>query len=160
VLVAGGLAALAGPFSRAAARRIRWLAGVDPVVPVVAGGEAWFGPRSVRVAAGVAVLPAASWVSFNVPLGSASTVTGVLFPAAVIWGCGAMRLLTARTLVDVATGVAAVGIAASAAWFLAGGQDTFSGAIAAAALAPGAAITAGWLAGRHAGVTAAAQAGQ
>lgn len=150
LIAAGGAALLAGPVTRALARRITWMAGVDPMVPVVARAEPLFGPRSVRVAAGVAVLPAASWLSFNVPVGSASTVTGVLFPAALVWGCGAMRLLTARTLVDIATGLAAIGIGAGAAWFLAGGVDTFPAAIAAAALAPGAAIAGGWLAGRHA----------
>jgi hypothetical protein len=103
------------------------------------------------------VLPAASWVSFNVPLGSASTVTGVLFAAALVWGCGAMRLLTARTLVDVASGVAAVGLGAAAAWLIAGGVEALAGAMAAASLAPGVAITAGWLGGRHAGVGAVAR---
>ncbi|HEY7927308.1 MAG TPA: hypothetical protein VIG86_07815 [Candidatus Dormibacteraeota bacterium] len=151
------LAALIGPLSRALSRRVSWMAGVDPVVPVVAGREALFGPRSIRVAAGAAVLPAASWVSFNVPLGSASTVTGVLFAAALVWGCGAMRLLTARTLVDVASGVAAVGLGAAAAWLIAGGVEALAGAMAAASLAPGVAITAGWLGGRHAGVGAVAR---
>lgn len=154
------LAAVAGPLSRAVAHRITWMAGVDPLVPVVAAGEGLFGPRSIRAAAAALILPAASWVSFNVPLGAASTVTGVLFPAAIVWGCGAMRLLTARTLVDIATGVAAIGIGTAAAWFIAGGGDAIAGAASAAALAPGAAIAAGWLSGRHAGVTAAAQAGR
>ncbi|HWF58601.1 MAG TPA: hypothetical protein VG520_09630 [Candidatus Dormibacteraeota bacterium] len=152
VLVLAGAAALtglAGPLSSALAHRVSWMAGVDPLVPVVAGSEALFGPRSIRVAAAVLVLPAASWVSFNVPLGSASTVSGVLFPAALVWGCAGMRLLSARTLLDIAVGVAALGIAVAAAWFLAAGVDTLSGAMTAAAAAPGAAITAGWLRGRH-----------
>jgi hypothetical protein len=117
---------------------------------VVAGAEALFGPRSVRVATAVLVLPAASWVSFNVPLGSASTVSGVLFPAALVWGCAGMRLLSARTISDIAVGVAALGIAAAAAWYLCAGVDTVPGAVTAASLAPGAAATAGWLRGRHA----------
>jgi hypothetical protein len=150
LVVAAAAAALMGPLSRAVARRVSWMAGVDPLVPVVAGAEALFGPRSVRVATAVLALPAASWVSFNVPLGSASTVSGVLFPAALVWGCAAMRLLTARTLLDIAVGVAALGIAAAAAWFLCAGVDTLPGAMTAASLAPGAAITAGWLRGRHA----------
>ena len=150
LVVAAAAAALMGPLSRAVARRVSWMAGVDPLVPVVAGAEALFGPRSVRVATAVLALPAASWVSFNVPLGSASTVSGVLFPAALVWGCAAMRLLTARTLLDIAVGVASLGIAAAAAWFLCAGVDTLPGAMTAASLAPGAAITAGWLRGRHA----------
>ena len=89
------------------------MAGVDPNVPVVGGTEGLFGPRSIRVITAVLVLPGASWVSFNIPIGSASTVSGVLFPAALIWGCAAMRLLTARTLADIAVGVAALGIAAA-----------------------------------------------
>lgn len=157
LITAAVVAALAGPLSRAVARRVSWMAGVDPVVPVVAGPEALFGPRSIRVAAGAAVLPAASWVSFNIPIGAASTVTGVLFAAALVWGCGAMRMLTARTLVDVATGVAAVGLGAAAAWLIAGGVETVDGAVAAASLAPGAAIAAGWLGGRRAGAGAVAR---
>lgn len=157
LIAVAAVAALAGPLSRAISHRVSWMAGVDPVVPVVARPEALFGPRSIRVAAGAAVLPAASWISFNVPVGSASTVTGVLFSAALIWGCGAMRLLTARTLVDIASGIAAVGFGAAAAWLIAGGVDTLAGAAAAASLAPGAAVTAGWLGGRHAGVSAVAR---
>jgi hypothetical protein len=126
------------------------MAGVDPIVPVVGGTEGLFGPRSVRVIAAVLVLPGASWVSFNIPIGSASTVSGVLFPAALIWGCAGMRLLTARTLADIAVGVATLGIGAAAAWFICVGVDTMSTAVTAAALAPGAAIAAGWLRGRHA----------
>jgi hypothetical protein len=143
-------AAVAGPLSRELSRRVSWMAGVDPLVPVVAGGESLFGPRSIRAATAVLVLPAASWVSFNVPLGTASTVTGVLFPAALIAGCAGIRLLAARTLVDVAAGIAALGMAAAAAWFLSAGVETVTGAVTAAALAPGAAAMAGWLAGRHA----------
>jgi hypothetical protein len=147
---AGTAAALLGPISRTIGRRASWTAGVDPTVPVVARGEGLFGPRSIRVAAGVLVLPGASWVSFNIPVGSASTVSGVLFPAALIWGCSGVRLLTARTLADVAVGVASLGIAAAAAWFICAGADTITTAAAAAALAPGAAVGAGWLRGRHA----------
>ncbi|MBJ7609487.1 MAG: hypothetical protein JF887_08675 [Candidatus Dormibacteraeota bacterium] len=158
LLAAAAAGAVAGPLSRVSARRVRWMAGIDPVVPVVAGADSLFGPRSIRIAAGVMVLPAASWVSFNIPLGSTSTVTGVLFPAAVIWGCAAMRLLTARTLVDIAVGVAAVGLAAAAAWLMSGGSDSLANAAAAAALAPAAAITAGWLGGHRGGIPASAPA--
>ena len=149
------IAALVGPLSRAAAHRVSGMAGVDPNVPVVGGTEGLFGPRSVRVITAVLVLPGASWVSFNIPIGSASTVSGVLFPAALIWGCAGMRFLTARTLADIAVGVAALGIAAAAAWFICAGVDTMAAAVSAAALAPGAAIATGWLRGRHAMVAAA-----
>jgi hypothetical protein len=59
-------------------------------------------------------------------------------------------MLTARTLADIAVGIAALGIAAAAAWFLSAGVETLAGALTAAALAPGAAVLAGWLRGRHA----------
>lgn len=150
LVAAAAAAALLGPLSRSVAGRVSWMAGVDPNVPVVGGTEGLFGPRSIRVITAVLVLPGASWVSFNIPIGSASTVSGVLFPAALIWGCAAMRLLTARTLTDLAVGVAALGIAASAAWFISAGMDTMGAAATAAALAPGAAIATGWLRGRHA----------
>ncbi len=159
VLVAAGLtAALVSPLSRAIARRAGRAAGMDPTVPVVSGAAGLFGPRSIRVVTAVLVLPGASWVSFNIPLGSASTVSGVLFPAALIWGCAGMRLLTARTVVDIAVGVATLGIAAAAAWFICAGVDTMATAVTAAALAPGAALVAGWLRGRHAGAAGLRQA--
>jgi hypothetical protein len=154
---AAALAAVLAPLTRVLAQRGSWTAGVDPVVPVVARAEALFGPRSVRVASAVVVLPAASWVSFNVPLGAASTVSGVLFPAALVSGCAAMRLLTARTLNDLAVGVAALGIGASAAWFLCAGVGTLASAAAAASLAPATAVAASWLGGRHAAAAAAAR---
>jgi hypothetical protein len=81
----------------------------------------------------------------------------VLFPAAVVGGCAGMRLLTARTVLDIAVGVAALGIAVAAAWFLSAGVDTLSSAATVAALAPGAAITSGWLRGRHRAVRRPAQ---
>ena len=150
-------AALLGPVSRGIAHRLSWMAGVDPTVPVVAAVGGLFGPRSIRVATAVLVLPGASWVSFNIPIGSASTVSGVLFPAALLWGCAGMRLLTARTLVDISVGIAVLGIAAAAAWFICAGVDTMATAAAAAALAPGAALIAGWLRGRHAAAAGPAQ---
>jgi hypothetical protein len=150
LVVAAVAAGLLGPLSGRVAHRAGGMAGVDPNVPVVGASAGLFGPRSVRVITAVLVLPGASWISFNIPIGSASTVSGVLFPAALIWGCAAMRLLTARTLVDLAVGVAALGIAAAAAWFICAGVDTMRAAVTAAALAPAAAITTGWLRGRHA----------
>lgn len=146
----GALAALLAVACPFIARRATRVAGVDPAVPVVARGEALFGPRSVRAATAVAVLPAASWVAFNAPVGTATTVSGALFPIALVWGCGGVRLLTARTLNDVAVAVTIVGLASAAAWFVAAGVETLAGAAAAASLAPAAAAVAGWLSGRHA----------
>ncbi|MHB8719266.1 MAG: hypothetical protein ACYDAC_10310 [Candidatus Dormibacteria bacterium] len=151
-----GLAALSAallPLARRAGRRARRTAGLDPGVPVVSTGENLFGPRSIRVAAGAATLPAASWVSFNVPIGTATTVSGVLFPAVLICLCGGVRLLAARTLTDVAVGVAVVGLAAGVGWAVAGGVENLDGLAAAAGLAPAAALAVGWLSGRHAATT-------
>ena len=153
---AGAAATVAGPVARAIATRVNVTAGIDPTVPVAAGSEGLFGPRSIRVAVAILVLPAASWLSYNVPVGSASPVTGILFPAALVWGCGAMRVLAARTIGDIAVGVAVVGIASAAAWFLAPGVDTVPSAAGAVALAPVAAAVAGWLRGRRAAALAGA----
>ncbi len=142
--------AVAAPLARLAARRLGGPGGIDPSVPAIGAGGGLFGPRSVRTATAVAVLPAASWVSFNIPLGSTSTVTGVIFPAALLGGCASMRLVTARSINDLAVGVAALGIAGAAAWFLAAGVDTLAGAAAAASLAPAVGVVVGWLGGHHA----------
>ena len=49
VLVGAAVAAsLLAPLTRAVSRRLSWMAGVDPNVPVVAAGDGLFGPRSVR----------------------------------------------------------------------------------------------------------------
>lgn len=150
VLVAAAAAMVAARVAARLARRVAVAAGVDTIVPVVGTGESLFGPRSVRAAVSLVIVPAASWVSGNIPLGAASPVTGVLFPAAMVGGCAAMRLLTGRTINDLAVGLAAFGIALATAWFLCAGVDNLASAAGAAALAPAAAIASGWLAGRRA----------
>jgi hypothetical protein len=87
-------------------------------------------------------------VSFNVPVGQVTAVEGLLFPIAYAWTCGVIRLLVARTLEDLAVGVAMVGIATGTAWLLRSGGDSFPGAVIACAVAPVAAFLAGWLHGR------------
>lgn len=114
---------------------------------VVAPPDALFGPRSIRVAAGAALVPAASWVSFNVPFGTATTVSGVLFGASLLWGCGALRVLTARTIDDLALGVAVIGLAGAAGWQLSLAGEPVRAALAAAVLAPAAGAVSGWLGG-------------
>ena len=119
--------------------------GPDPRRPVVRPPEALFGPRSVRVAAAAVALPAASWVSFNIPVGSVTVVEGRLFPVAIVFTFGIVRLLLARSVADLGVGVAVVALAVSVAWFLRGGIDPMPPALGVAALAPVAAGVQAWL---------------
>jgi len=150
VLAGAALAGVvAGHSGRALARRLPWVAGLDPLIPAFSASRRLFGPRSVRAWGAALSVPAASWVSFNVPIGAVTTVKGVLFPVAYVWACGAVRLVVARTVEDIAVGVAMTGMGAAAAWIARGGPDVYSGAAVVAVLAPAAALTAGWLWGRH-----------
>jgi hypothetical protein len=150
VLAAAAAAGLVlGLSGRLAAGRLPWVAGLDPLIPAFAPARQLFGPRSVRVFAAALAVPVASWVSFNVPIGAVAAVQGLLFPIAYVWACGGLRLLVARSLEDLAVGVAMVSLAAAAAWMLRGGGDALAGGAAATALAPIAALVAGWMGGRH-----------
>ena len=105
VLGAGAAGAVAGPLAGSIAGRMVPSPGLDPLRPVGAQQEGLFGPRSARVAAGVIALIAASWVSFNVPVGSVAAVQGALFPVAFIFTCGVLRIFLARTVTDLSVGV-------------------------------------------------------
>jgi hypothetical protein len=59
-----------------------------------------------------------------------------------------IRLLVARTVEDLAVGLAMVSLATGTAWLLRSGTDSLPGAALACAVAPIAALVAGWLAGR------------
>jgi len=149
-----GAAALAGVGGWVGGRAGSWLhqrVGPDPRHSLVRLPEALFGPRSVRIAAAAVAVPAASWVSFNVPVGSVTVVEGRLFPIAVMFAAGAVRLLLARSVSDLGVGVAAAALATSAGWLLRGGGDPLPAAIGIAALAPVAAAFEGWLEGRRQG---------
>jgi hypothetical protein len=149
VLLGAALAAaVLGTAARRLGRRLSRGQGLDPLVPLFSPRQELFGPRSLRLFAGALAIPAASWISYNVPVGTVDVVRGLLFPIAYVFLSGVIRLLLARTTEDLAVGVAVVGLATSAAWFLRGGSDPLPGAIAAAALAPLAAILADLLAGR------------
>jgi len=87
-------------------------------------------------------------VSFNVPVGQVTVSEGLLFPIAYAWVCGVVRLLVARTVEDLAVGVAMVGIATGTAWLLRSGTDSFGGAVLACIAAPTRGLLAGWLNGR------------
>ncbi len=129
-------------------RRLPWLAGLDPTIPAFAPRDRLFGPRSSRAFGAAVALPIASWVSFNVPVGQVTTNQGLLFPIVYAWTCGVIRLVVARTVEDLAVGVAMVALSAGTAWLLRGGADSFPGAVLACVAAPLAALLAGWLNGR------------
>jgi len=149
VIVAGLAAALLGPAARRGAEALGRVSGLDPLVPVVAPREALFGPRSIRAAAAGMALVAASWVSLNVLVGPAGTAQGAVFAAAYIWLVGAIRLLRGRALEDLLVGGAGVALAGAVGWILEAGPGALPEAAVAAGLAPAAAVTAGWLQGRH-----------
>ena len=54
-------------------------------------------------------------------------VQGLLFPVAYAWTCGVVRLLVARTVADLAVGVAMVGVATGTAWLLRSGSELVPG---------------------------------
>ena len=149
-------AVVAERLARAVASRLTWVAGLDPDVPVYAPPQELFGPRSTRLAGAVFVIPMASWVSFNVPVGGGGTVIGLLFPCIYAALCGAIRLLVARTLEDTAVGVAGLGMGSATAWILVAGPAQLDVAAAGLALPVIAALSMGWLGARHRrrGVTA------
>jgi hypothetical protein len=129
-------------------RVLPWLSGLDPMIPAFAPPDRLFGPRSARAFGAAVAILVASWVSFNVPVGQITVEQGLLFPIAYAWVCGAVRLVTARTVEDLAVGVAMVGIATGTAWLLRNGSDSLPGAVFACVVAPLAAFLAGWLNGR------------
>jgi hypothetical protein len=130
-------------------RRLPWVAGLDPTIPAFAPPDRLFGPRSARAFSAAIAVPIASWVSFNIPVGQVTTaVQGLLFPTAYAWTCGVIRLLLARTVEDLAVGVAMVSLSTGTAWLLRSGSDSLPGAVIACAATPIAALVAGWLAGR------------
>jgi hypothetical protein len=149
VLGAGAAGAVAGPLAGFIAGRMAPRPGLDPLQAVAAPHEGLFGPRSARVAAAVIALIAASWVSFNVPVGSVAPVQGALFPVAFIFTCGVLRVFLARTVTDLSVGVAAIALAVSVGWLLRGGSGPLPDAAGVIAIVPVTAAVEGWLAARH-----------
>ena len=149
VLGAGATGAVAGPLAGSIAGRTVPRFGLDPLQPVGAQQEGLFGPRSARVAAGVIALIAASWVSFNVPVGSVAPVQGALFPVAFIFTCGVLRIFLARTVTDLSVGVVAIGLAVSVGWLLRAGSGPLPDAAGVIAIVPVAGAVEGWLAARR-----------
>lgn len=148
-LAAGLGAALAAAVCELAARRLALGSGLDPLVPVVSPRVGLFGPRSVRVMGAALALLGASWVAINVPVAGAGAATGAAFAVADVFLVAVLRLLRGRALEELAVGGVCVAIAASAGWVLEAGTDSISSAVAAAALAPLIAGSAGWMTGRH-----------
>lgn len=132
-----------------AGRRLRWIARLDPDVPAQGPRDALFGPRSVRVAAAALAIPAASWVSFNVPIGLSANVQGHLFASAYLWLCGALRLVVARSIEDMAVGVVATTVAGGAGWAVGTGSRGGGSTLALMLVALAAASCAAWLGGRQ-----------
>lgn len=149
LLGAGAAGAAAGPLAGAAARRMPPRPGIDPIQAVGSPREGLFGPRSARVGAAVVALIAASWVSFNVPVGSVAAVEGALFPVAFVFSCGVLRIFLARSVTDLAVGVAVVALGIGVGWLLRGGSDPLPAAGGVIAIAPLMAGLDGWLAARR-----------
>jgi len=151
VVLAGAAATglVLGLAVRRVALHLPWVAGFDPLIPAFAPARGLFGPRSARAAAAAIAIPLASWVSFNVPIGEVTAITGLLFPVAYVWGCGTLRLIVARTGEDLAVGVVMIALAGAATWQLRAGTGAIVGAAGVAALAPLAVGVAEWLRGRH-----------
>ena len=130
-------------------RVLPWLSGLNPTIPAFAPADRLFGPRSStgirsrRRHSGrlVGELQRPGRADRR-PFG------GLLFPIAYAWSCGVIRLLLARTVEDLAVGVAMIGIASATAWLLRSGSDSLPGAVLACVAAPLAAFLAGWLNGR------------
>ncbi len=145
------IAAVSTWSARAVASRLGVTRAVAPGRAAPRGREALFGPRSLRLIAAAVAIPAASWVSFNVPVGSVTVVEGRLFPVAIIFAVGAVRLLLGRSPTDLAAGVALIAVSASVAWLLRGGPDPLPAAAGVAALAPAAAAVEAWVSSRRPG---------
>jgi len=148
-LLAGIIAAVLATAAERLALRLRAVPGLDPLVPVVAPRHGLFGPRSIRTLGAALGVVGASWVSLNVEVGGVATARGAVFATGYLWLMGSLRLLRGRALEDLATGAAAVALAAATGWLLEAGPGALPEAAAAAGLAPAAAVTAGWLVGRH-----------
>ena len=151
LLAAAAAGVVVAAIARRLGRSLRGGGGLDPLVPVFSPPRELFAPRSLRIIAAALCVPAASWVSYNVPVGLVVPVRGLLFPVAFAWTCGFIRILLARTIEDLAVGVAVVGLAAACAVLVRGGDSAVPMAAAAALLAPVAAGVADWLSGRRAG---------
>ncbi len=141
-VVAGGIVGLASRHLHPANRS-------EPAVPRIDTSESLFGPRSMRAAGAALMLPTASWVSFNIPVGLQTTVSGLLFPAAYVGLCALLRIFMIRRLEDFGIGFGVTGIAGATTWLLRSGSGGVVEALLPAALAVLAALGVGWFGGRN-----------
>ena len=110
-----------------------------------------FGPRSVRFAAAIISLIAASWCSFNIPVAGTGVGFGLVFCVALFICVASFRLLLAHTVDDLCIGVNGVALASSTLYILEGGTREFPPAITIALVALGAGLVSGWSMGRYRG---------
>jgi hypothetical protein len=122
--------------------------------PRVRAREALFGPRTIRAASAAVAIPASSWVSFNIPVGSVTFVEGRLFPVALVVAFGVVRLLAARNRSDIGCGIALSCLGVSVGWLLRGAGDPLPVASGIAAIASVASVVDAWLKARRPARTA------
>lgn len=151
VYLAGGvLPTLAYAPTVVVTRRVRWRPGLDATSPLFVRPSALFGSRARRIAGVLFLLPAASWVSLNIPAANVATVAGTLFPVAYIGSSAVLRIFVAQTLEDFLVGVASFCVAASGYWLIRFGSSELPMVIGVELLAGAAAVTSAWAQGRHA----------
>ncbi|MGC8460896.1 MAG: hypothetical protein ACP5OR_03515 [Candidatus Dormibacteria bacterium] len=130
--------------------RSRWQSSAqDPLREFRSVQEKLFGPRSQRVIAAAIAVPAASWVSFNIPVGSVANIEGVLFASCILWLCGIFRLVLARTIEDVCAGTGVVLLATAVGWLERTGQSGLPEYVVLLVSTAGIALLAGILNGRY-----------
>ncbi len=130
--------------------RSRWQSSAqDPLREFRSVREKLFGPRSQRVIAAAIAVPSASWVSFNIPVGSVASIQGVLFAPCVLWLCGVFRLVLARTVEDVCAGAGVLFLATAVGWLERTGQSGIAEYAALLVCTAGIALLGGVLNGRY-----------
>lgn len=149
LLCTAASAGIVALFSNKLARRMRHRSGLDPDIPLVTSKSALFGPRSTRAVAAALALPAASWISFNVPVGSIADTQGLMFGTAFIWLCGAARLVLSTSLEDLAVGFVSISFAGATGVLIRGGNHLVYELLVAATLPVVLAASVGWLSGRY-----------
>ncbi len=130
--------------------RNRWQSSAqDPLREFRSVQEKLFGPRSQRIIAAAIAVPSASWVSFNIPVGSVANIEGVLFAPCILWLCGIFRLVLARTVEDVCAGAGVLLLGTAVGWLERTGQGGIPEYAVLLVISAGIALLAGILNGRY-----------